>query len=90
MNVTVPTPEFCETISSEQRRIQARCDEIDGTARALEDERVALEERNEALEVVKSLYRSSQQTVDDALATQARLNSPHPQQQQPALVEVEG
>ena len=80
MNVTVPTPEFCETINSEQRRIRARCDEIDGTARALEDERLALEERNEALEVVKSLYTSSQQTVDEALATQARLNTPHVQQ----------
>lgn len=74
MNVPIQTPAFCETISIEQRHIQARCEEIDGTARALADERQALEERSEALEVVKSLYRSSQQSVDDALATQARLN----------------
>lgn len=74
MNETVPMPVFCETINDEQNRILARCEEIDATSRALEEERQALAERGEALESVKKLYQSSQQTVDEALATQARLN----------------
>ena len=67
-------PPFIDAISKEQRVIEARCTEIDGTMQALEEERRALEERNEALDSVKAIYTSSQQVVEDAHATQARLN----------------
>ncbi len=68
-------PPFCNAITEEQRVIEARCNEIDGTMRALEEERKALEERNKALEGVKAIYTSSQQVVEESHATQVRLNA---------------
>ena len=69
------TPAFCNSINKEQNRIKARCEEIDETMRALEDERKAFEERNEALEAVRDLYQTSQETLETALMTQARFSA---------------
>ena len=71
----MPSPAFCNLISKEQHRIRTRCEEIDGTTQALEEERRALVERDQALEAIRDLYETSQQTVDEALEVQVRLNA---------------
>ena len=69
------TPAFCNNIGKEQHRIRTRCEEIEENMTALENERKAMMERSGALDVVRDLYVSSQQTVDDALTVQARLSA---------------
>ncbi len=71
------TPTFCMLIGKEMSGIDRRCEQIAQTIEALEDERRVLEERNEALDAMKALYRESQKDVEAALATQARLNEDH-------------
>ena len=72
------TPAFCNKLVEEQHKIALRCEEIDENIRALESERRAIEERNEAIDAVRDLYMSSQQTVDEALSVQAQLKVSEP------------
>jgi len=46
----MPTPTFCMTIGKELQGIGSRCDEIQKTIEALEQERMILLERQEALD----------------------------------------
>jgi len=69
---------FCNKLAEEQHKIALRCEEIDENIRALESERRAIEERNEAIDAVRDLYMSSQQTVDEALSVQAQLKVSEP------------
>ena len=63
--------DFCNQIATEQDRIKARREELNQALRAMNEERRALEEREQALDAVSALYKSSQQTVDEAIAIQA-------------------
>ena len=67
----MPTPTFCMTIGKEMQSIDGRCDEIENTMQALERERLVLVERKQALEAMRSLYKTSQKQIDEALVIQA-------------------
>ncbi len=67
----MPTPTFCMTIGKEMQGIGSRCEEIDQTILALQQERSVLAERREALDAMRALYKTSQKQIDEALIVQA-------------------
>jgi len=71
------TPAFCKTIGAEMQTIGNRCAEIEATMGALEQERLVLVERQQALDTIQTLYQSSQQQIDDAMVIQASTSGRH-------------